>query len=157
MRNIEVIGRVVTDAEIKQTKNGASYLEFRFANNEFGDPEGSTYWFRVTSYQPNAVNLKKYILKGKPLFVSGRYKDRLYTTQSGGIEIGRDITANTIEFISTGENREQTQHAPETKADANAGIPAVDIQVLKAKQEEPKPKAAPANVKAADDDDDLPF
>ena len=156
MRNISLIGRVVADAEIKQTKNGANYLEFRFANNEYGDPEGTTYWFRVSSFQPNAISIKKYITKGKPLFVEGRYHDRVYTTQSGATEIGRDITAYNIEFISTGErNGEQQQPAQTAPKPAQPIANPTVMPTAAASAPAAKTVAPPQPV--SQEEDDLPF
>lgn len=155
MRDITLIGRVVNDAQLKQTKNGTNYIEFRFANNEYGDPENGTYWFRVASFQPNCMNLAKWITKGKPLFIQGKYSDRIYTTQNGVTEIGRDITAHTIEFINSGEskteNASQNAHkkvAPENPAVVPPAVPSVA-------DADGSPKANP--VTAVSEDDDLPF
>lgn len=153
MRDITIIGRVVNDAQLKQTKNGLSFIEFRFANNEHSDPEGYTYWFRVVSFQPNCINRRQYFTKGKPLFVQGRYSDRLYTTQSGATEIGRDITAHTIEFIDFGGRQENG--TVQTKTEEVTSGPVIPPVTEHATVPASKP-VQNVTVKS-DDSDDLPF
>ena len=104
----------MADAEVKVSKNGKPYLEFRFANNEYGDEDGYTFWVRVSSYNPSLINLAKFYTKGKSLIITGKYKDRAYINKDGKPEVGRDITASAIEFNgetrqNNGENNENVR------------------------------------------------
>ena len=157
MRTIELIGRIAADAERKISKGGKEYLSFRLANSEFNDEKGAdgkpkTCWFGVTSF--NHMAMTQYLTKGKPVFVRGRYSDRVYQNREGNCEIGRDIVATEIEFVDFGEkNNTQTQEgtvaaAPTVQTTMTAEAPKPTTQELQVPSQ-----SAPVT----DDDDDLPF
>lgn len=101
-----VTGRVVADAEKKLTTSGREMLSFRFAADNIMDKDEhgkfKTYWYRITSW--NHLHMAKYITKGKPLMIIGNYNDHLYENKQGYCDISRDIIADTIDFLSTGES-----------------------------------------------------
>lgn len=160
MRQQTITGHVVADAEVKVSKNGKPYLEFRFANNEYGDEDGYTFWVRVSSYNPSLINLAKFYTKGKSLIITGKYKDRAYINKDGKPEVGRDITASAIEFNGeTRQNNGENNEKPQGETSKPEG--AIDNMVADASaapkkggKAKPKPKA----VEVADESaDDLPF
>lgn len=69
LQKIEIIGTVVADAELKQSKSGNQYVSFTVVVNEgYGDEKRSTY-YDVGSSKTNLLN---YIKKGRSIYVSGR-------------------------------------------------------------------------------------
>lgn len=109
MFTVEVIGRVVADAEVKQFSDGTKYITFRFAAEDLSrkqDGKPVTLWFQILSTQPHHVMMKQYLVKGKPCFIRGTYSDNLYTTQNGLQEIGRNVRATEITF-TPGSNEQQ--------------------------------------------------
>ena len=152
MRMMIVKGFVGRDAALRTTKNGNNCIEFSLGNNEFGDEEGKACWFKVTSFQPNCINMHKYLTKGKGLIVTGRYNDRIYFRQDGTPEIDREIIASMIEFANDGTKKndsEATQTPPEAVKPQD--IPVVTQTVKNATQATQTPVAANS------EDDDLPF
>lgn len=147
MRVLTLTGRVGADAQVKVTTKGKPYLEFRIANNEYGDPEGSTFWTRVVAYNTALINMAQYYTKGKSLIVTGAYKNNTYPDKSKNIVVGNEIVASAIYFNSVdgGEHKNGSgngQQAPEQH------------------KPEPAPQPAPAaspTVDANADGDDLPF
>lgn len=144
MRTIIVNGRVVNDAQLKTGKNGAEYLTFRFANNEFGEKDANgnplTVWYTVNINTPRLFRLKDYIVKGKPLNIIGHYMDRLYLNEKAGTyEIGRTIIAESIDFEigkpMTATNQQQvsgqqtTQYQPTPNYNPQANTKAVQQPV----------------------------
>ena len=78
MRIMTLSGRVVSDAVKKTTQSGREYIHFRMANNEFGDAKDKqgnpiTYWFSVTCFTTQGMNIQKYLTKGRPINVIGEY------------------------------------------------------------------------------------
>lgn len=98
MRNIIVSGRVVSDAKIKNSASGSNYAEFRIANNEISNQNKNTYWFRVISFDERVLNIAKYITKGKPLNITGRYYDHINISKNGEPTINREIIAAIVDF-----------------------------------------------------------
>ena len=109
MRLMTVNGRLASDVTRQISKQGTEFINFSIGNNEFGDPKSSdgvaqTQWFRVTSFNPQHIKLAKYLTKGKPIIVTGRYSNRLYQSQkTGQWGIDNDIIANDICFEIGGE------------------------------------------------------
>ena len=69
LQKIEIIGTVVADAELKQSKSGNQYVSFTVVVNEgYGDEKRSTYYDVGIS----KTNLLNYIKKGRSIYVSGR-------------------------------------------------------------------------------------
>lgn len=162
MRQMTITGHVVADAEVKVSKKGKPYLEFRFANNEYGDEQGFTFWLRVASYNPSLINLAKFYTKGKSLIVTGKYEDRIYNNKEGKPEIGRDILAIGIEF--GGDTRQNNgENGDKAQGDTPKPEGAIDNMVADAsvadgkKGGKAKPKPKPAEPVADEPADDLPF
>lgn len=171
MRTLILSGRLGANAEVKLTKTGSQYLEFRMANSEFGDEEGQTYWFRVVSFNANHLNLAPHLTKGKPIEVIGELKTRGYVNATTNkIEVGHDVRACDIKFDSNfGRSQEggdgnatatSTHTATTTTTPATA--PAAPKKTA-TRNPSTKPVAqapAPPTSQPATDDsgvDDLPF
>ena len=152
MRTMRFDGRIVADAERKISKSGKEYVTFRVANNE-KDRDGNeeTYWYRIISW--NHIGLSSYLTKGKYIIIEGDYRDNVYQSREGKCEIGRDVLANAIYFVKTGDGNSNnaTQNKPTTAS-----------PVTQTKMEQPKPTTAELKVPTMqpvnnNDDDDLPF
>ena len=159
MRKLMLSGRIVADAQKQVTTNGHEYITFRLGNNEYNDEKNSegkpiTYWFRVTSFNTNHINLAKYLTKGKPVIVVGNYKDNVYqNNKTGNCEIGRDIILDSLDFINDGNGNNSQNNIKTQKTTSTTAIPEVTSAVPKT---QPQP-TAPVNTAVNDDDDDLPF
>ena len=113
-RSMSVMGYVWNDPELKLTQNGSQFVTFRLANSAFGDPKDATgkeisSWFNVTVYNPQLQKLAQTIKKGSCIDIIGDYKDRLYQSKDGSIQIGRDIIASAIYFGPSMKNDYNTQ------------------------------------------------
>ena len=151
MRTMRFDGRIVADAERKISKSGKEYVTFRVANNE-KDRDGNeeTYWYRITSW--NHIGLSSYLTKGKYIIIEGDYRDNVYQSREGKCEIGRDVLANAIYFVKTGDGN----------PNATPNKSATTSPVTQTTMEQPKPTTAELKVPTAqpvntDDNDDLPF
>ena len=69
LQKIEIIGNVVADAELKQSKSGNQYVSFTVAVNEGNGDEKRTTYYDVGSSKTGILN---YIKKGRTIYVSGR-------------------------------------------------------------------------------------
>lgn len=168
MRKITLMGRIAVDAQKQITPSGKEYIIFRMGNNEYNDEKNAegktiTYWFRITSWNQRHINLAKHLTKGKPVIVTGDYKDNIYQNKSTGrYEIGREITLDSIDFINDGNNNsqqggQQGQNGYQRQYNSNTEIPSVTSggNASAPKQVEmPMTNAVPPS---SNDDDDLPF
>lgn len=69
LQKIEIIGNVVADAELKQSKSGNQYVSFTVAVNEGNGDEKRTTYYDVGSSKTGILN---YVKKGRTIYVSGR-------------------------------------------------------------------------------------
>ena len=161
MSNTTIIlkGRLGRDAELKATANGTEFISFSMAVDELENREKKTYWYSVTSYQPNHITaMRQYLTKGKPIEVIGTLKPGTYTDKTGVERMDLNVRAGIINFIDFGKKDEDgTQQAP-----AQAAAPvAAPVQATPVATEAPaptfqQPAYAPA-AKGPDPEDDLPF
>lgn len=160
MRQIELTGHLVADAERKISKTGKEYLSFRIGSNEFNDKDDQgnqrTYWFNVTTFNQRHFGIAQYLTKGKPIIVVGDYSDRLYQNREGNCEIARDIMANAIYFNSDG-NGNNNDNGKQTKATTQASPVTQTTMATKPTTADIKVPEAPVVSTSNDDEDDLPF
>jgi len=165
MRTLILSGRLAANAEQKTSKNGRQYLEFRMGNNEYRSGENSeTYWFRVTSFNPNHMKLLPYLTKGRTIEVIGDLSASPYmSTTTGKPEAGLEVLANDIKFDGNFSKVTDTQNTETPTAEQ----PKVEVKTEPAKPKKAAtrnpstapieaPKPAPQAV-ADSDEDDLPF
>lgn len=153
MRILTVQGRVVSDAQVKSSAKGRAYIEFRFANNEYKDEEGTTFWMRAVSFDPSHINLAQFITKGKPLILTGNYSNKVYAAKDSTCQIDNNMVLTGIYFIDS--NKKDENSDVEAKS-AVAETPVVTTSKPK-KKSEPKATPKPAPTVTDDEDDDLPF
>lgn len=162
MRKMEVMGRLGNDPEQKETKNGKPYLQFRIANNAFGDPENYTMWATVTVWEGSrCYGTAKALKKGSLVIVEGDYFQRTYISKSTNkMEIGNDIHATGIYFggVSNKENNDQMEDAPATdEAPAEAPAEQPKSEKKTTAKATKTTKAVEPTSETAEADDDLPF
>jgi len=69
LQKIEVIGNLVSDAEVKNGKDGKEFVSFKIAVNEGNGDDKKTTYYEI-SYVKSG--LLQYLKKGQPLYVSGK-------------------------------------------------------------------------------------
>ena len=146
MNVIHVIGRLGADSELRTAaKSGRQYLSMRLASDEFANGEKSTAWFNVTYTNERAVKMQEYLKKGRHISVIGSETIRTYQTKTGETAFSRDILADRIDFISSG-NSNQSQGGDDLATESK-----------KLDSQEKTNEVDMAAVSAASDADDLPF
>ena len=172
MRKVIVSGRLAANAEVKITKNGTQFIEFRMANNEysFGNSNAEngkdTCWFRVVSFNQNHTKLQQYLTKGKPIEVVGDLTASPYISNvTNKPEAGLEIRANDIMFDNnfSNPNNQQNNNASAEQVTAPTPPPAAAPAKKTAPRNpstttKPISNSTPAPAPAEDDGaDDLPF
>lgn len=149
---MSIMGRLGGDPQLKETKNGTQYLQFRLANNAFGDPDGTTFWLTVTVWDGRCMKVAKTLKKGSTVEVEGDYSDRVYTNNNTGkTEIGRDISATAIYFASSPKDENNPNNM-------RTEPPATDLAPMESKTHVPASQPpASTNVDTPKVDEDLPF
>lgn len=113
--NLNVValqGNLTRDAELKHTNSGTAICEFSLAvNNWFGKDHAS--FFNVTIFGKQAESVQQYLMKGKPVEITGKVKQERWTDQNGNNRSKIVIIADKVHLLSSGETKGQNKE-PDT-------------------------------------------
>ena len=101
MINVNVVGRLGQDAELKEGKN-CQFIKFALATSELRNENGEypTTWINVT-YDNTNPNLLKTLTKGRLVNIMGRLNPpSIYTTRDGENKVSLDVRAHNLDFVS---------------------------------------------------------
>jgi len=117
---ITLIGNIGSDVEMRFLPNGTPVSSFSLAvNKSWNDQEGNrqqkTTWFRVTAWRKLAEITAEHLTKGRQVLVVGEMQDaHAWTDKEGNARASLEVTAQTIRFLgsrpeSEGETPAQTE------------------------------------------------
>ena len=113
---INIVGRLVADAELRKTAKGTSVASFRIANDQGKDANGekSTVFIQVSVFGNQSDFAVKYFRKGDLIAVTGRITQRKYTNKNGVEVTSTEIIADRLDFVESKSAKEENgDHAPE--------------------------------------------
>lgn len=127
MNQLQFIGHLGRDPEQRFTPSGQAVTNFSVAVSEKyitsnGEQVKKTTWFRVTTWGKLAENCNQYLRKGSKVFVSGKLNadengnPRIWKKQDGESGANFEVTAHTVEFLSSRQSGETESQAAETDA-----------------------------------------
>lgn len=162
MRNITVSGFIVADAEKRVRANGIGYWLLRMGNNEFGDGKDEqgrpiNSWYSCFLDDRIFGNLGQHLKKGKPIIVSGRYSDKIYSRNDGQCDISREINVTDISFMPYEGNNKNNAGTQQTMPDSATSHTGSATPPQPQQTYNSKPTTADLVIPAQDDTDDLPF
>lgn len=114
MNNVNLIGRLVADPEMRVTNGGTSVANMRIAVDkrlakekkaEFeaaGKPTAD--FINVVTFGPQAEVMAKYVTKGKLIGVSGRLETGSYDAQDGSKRYTTDVISNSVDILEWPDN-----------------------------------------------------
>lgn len=94
--NVEVIGRLTRDPELRNTGNGTPVTNFSIAVNDFNKDEAS--YFDVTAWSKTAETVSAFKKQGDLIMVQGKLKQERWD-QDGQKRSKVIIVANQIVFL----------------------------------------------------------
>lgn len=101
MNDYKVIGRMVKDAQIKETANGRKYtnilLSIPRGKDNKGNDRGADFVY-ITAYNKNAEKLANYSGRGLRVLIEGTV-----TSKRENIEFNTSVTARKVEIIDWNE------------------------------------------------------
>lgn len=111
MNNIQIIGTITRDIELKETSNQVKYTRFSIAvNRKFANQNGEygTDFFNVVAWRKTAEFIANYFGKGKRIAISGNLQTNIYTDRDGNERTSTEIVANEVFFIDKKEENKDT-------------------------------------------------
>lgn len=143
-----MMGRLVSDPELKTTPQGVNVCSFRIAVDRRFQQKGEerkSDFFNVVAWRQQAEFVNRYFGKGKMILVEGELTTRSYTDKNGNPATWYEIVADRISF--TGEKAQggsYNDYAASAPSAAPAPAPAA-------------PQSSGSDFSAASTDDDYPF
>lgn len=103
VNKVILIGRLGSDPELKYTTNNMAVASLNLATSESrtnkeGKREEKTEWHRVIVWGKQAENCKKYLAKGRQVYIEGRLQTRSWD-KNGQKHSTTEVIASTIQFI----------------------------------------------------------
>lgn len=114
MNNVNIIGRLTKDVEVRKTSTNKSVSSFSIAvdNLTKKDGEKTTSFFNCNAWDSVAETLSKYTRKGDRIAISGSLIQRNYEKNGEKISVV-EINVNSITLIEN--KKENTSAAKENK------------------------------------------
>ena len=145
MVNVNFIGRLGADAELRTSKGGKQYVAMRVATDEVKNGEKGTAWINVTYHGDRAIKMHEYLKKGSAVSVMGSETVGTYQNKNGETQVSRDVLADRVDFLNLGKS-----------GDGQTNETSTDTGTFKPKEQEAE-MATAAAASASDGADDLPF
>jgi len=108
---ITIIGNLVKEPEIKYSENGVAIGTFRIANNMGPKEKRETVFINVVCFNGTAENAVQYLTKGAKVLVEGRYRQRIFETNTGEKKHVDEIVASQVIFLDN-KKSEDTDDLP---------------------------------------------
>ena len=120
LNNINIMGRLTADPELRTTQSGLSVCSFNIAcDRDFAAADGKkeTDFIPVVAWRNTANFVSRYFSKGSMIVVSGRVQVRDYTDRDGNNRRATEIVADEVYF---GESKRGAPATYEEYTDATA-------------------------------------
>ncbi len=99
MDNIQIIGRLTRDAELRQTTSGKSVAAMRLAVPR-RDRDAAPVYVDVVAYEGLADICAKHLDKGRQVAVTGRLDYREWETDEGQRRSKHEVVADQVDFLA---------------------------------------------------------
>ena len=150
MVNVEFIGRLGADSEVKTGKSGNQFLSFRVATDEYRNGKNEASWLNVVYTGERAIKMHQWLTKGKAVSVHGVENVGTYVDRNGQTQVSRDVMADRVDFVNVGgSGQTQSNSTTTTQGQANVAAP-TNIAP-------PAGTMKPQETMPSKDEDDLPF
>ena len=150
LNQVQLIGRLGRDPEVRYMPNGEAVCNFSIATSENwkdanGQKQERTEWHNITMYRKLAEIAGQYLKKGALVFVQGKIQSRKYVDKNGIERTAYEIICDSMKMLGDTVGGAQQQTTPPAQ---NQTPPPPPQRQAQAKQ-----PVQPVN----DVEDDVPF
>ena len=109
MNNVNLIGRLAADPELKTTGSGVSVTNFAIAVDRKGTKGETkiTDWLDIVAWRNTAEFVCKYFQKGSPIVIEGSIQTRMWEDGDGKKRKTVEIVADNVEFVPKAKGEAQ--------------------------------------------------
>jgi single-strand DNA-binding protein len=106
--NVQLIGRIGADLELKKFENGKSFVNISIATNDFykdkdGNSVQNTEWHKVVAWGKTAENFCKVCKKGDEVALEGKLSHRKYENKEGVTQYITEVVVNEFAIMNAKE------------------------------------------------------
>ena len=125
MQQIQIIGTIGKDAEVKTSNSGTQFIVFSVAVNDGYGENKTTVWHDVVQFlnEGKTSKLVDYLAKGVQVYIRGKVKANAYVNKSGETIGTLSVTAFEIKLLSSAEKKSDT---PQVESSGHAMTPFLD-------------------------------
>lgn len=120
LNQVQLIGRLGADPEVRYTASGAAIANLRIATSErwkdkqTGEQQERTEWHRVSFFGRQAEICGEYLQKGAQIYVSGKLQTRKWQDQDGNDRYSTEVVGNNMIMLGGRGSQEGTQPAKQS-------------------------------------------
>lgn len=106
LNKVHLIGRLGQDPEVRYLQDGTPVASFSLATSEnwtdkAGERQERTEWHKIVAWNKLADLAKKYLAKGRQVYVEGKIQYRDWTDKEGVKRKSTEIVASNIVFLGS--------------------------------------------------------
>ncbi len=103
INRVELLGRVGSDPELRQTQGGTAVVQLRLATERRRDNgNDETDWHTVVCWAKQAEAVAEYVRKGERVYVAGRLQQQSWKTDAGEHRSRSEVHAHEVIFLGSG-------------------------------------------------------
>jgi single-strand DNA-binding protein len=106
MNNVNMIGRLTKDPEVRKTDGGRSICTFTLAVDDTFSKEDRADFIRCTVFGNQGDNCERYLRKGFLAGVSGRIRTDSYKDSDGVTRYPVNVVAERVQFLQWADKKE---------------------------------------------------
>jgi single-strand DNA-binding protein len=158
LNQVQLIGRLGKDPEIKYTGSGKAVANFSIATeekwkNQAGEKQSKTEWHRCVAWGKLAEIIQNYVKKGNLIFVQGRIETRKWEDRDKITRYSTEIVVDKMQMLGSKNDGANRPEAP-AREDADFDAPGGERVSQPAQTE----SVQPGYVGGSEvDDSDIPF
>lgn len=99
MNQVNLMGNVTRDLELKESATHHKYVQFVLAVNPVGSKDKEADFINIVAFGAQAEILSCYAQKGTKLAVSGRLASEAYTNKEGAKRTSTNVVVENFEFV----------------------------------------------------------
>ena len=109
--NVNLVGRLTKDIEIKKTNSGKEVATFSLAvNDKKVNDQQVSFFFNIVAWEQCARYLKQYAGKGDLIGVNGRLTTRSYQNTRGDKVTVTEVVADDVMLLNKAKQAQQTSN-----------------------------------------------
>jgi len=132
LNKVMLIGRLGKDPDIRVTQDGVSVANFSLATSDFypdksGTRQERTEWHNIVAWNKLADIAKRYLVKGRQVYVEGRIRTREWDDKDGNKRRTTEVIASALVLLGSRPEGAEAASAQRSGRDAEPGTADVEI------------------------------